>query len=235
MKRMRNKILPEISETQFGFMSDKGTRNATFALKTRMERSIEVQKDIYLCFIYYLYSKACDKVRHSDLFDILAVLNIDEKDLRVLIKIHWEQEAAIRVDNDISQYGPICRDVKQGCVLSPNLFNVCREIILQNIENQEGISVGGHIINNLRYGDDTVLIADSEEKQQKIFNKVTEESKKERITAQCKEDKIPHCNIACNGDRIRQINTLIVLSHLMASVTQKSRRESYNLRQLLST
>ena len=48
MKRMRNKILPEISETQFGYMADKGTRNAIFALKTLMERSIEVQKALYL-------------------------------------------------------------------------------------------------------------------------------------------------------------------------------------------
>ena len=63
MNRMRNKILPEVSETQFGFMADKGTRNAIFALKTLMERSIEVQKDLYLCFIDY--SKAFDKVRHS--------------------------------------------------------------------------------------------------------------------------------------------------------------------------
>ena len=70
MKRMRNKLLPVISKTQFGFMTDKGTRNAIFALKTLMERSIEVQKDLYLCFIDY--SKALDKVRHSDLFDILA-------------------------------------------------------------------------------------------------------------------------------------------------------------------
>ncbi|GFN90940.1 endonuclease-reverse transcriptase [Plakobranchus ocellatus] len=78
MKRMRNSILPEISETQLGFMADKGTRNAIFALKTLMERSIQVQKDLYLCFIDYL--KAFDKVRHSDLFDILAGLNIDRKD-----------------------------------------------------------------------------------------------------------------------------------------------------------
>ena len=59
MKRMRNKIFPVISKTQFGFMTDKGTRNAIFALKTLMERSIEVQKDLYLCFIDY--SKALTK------------------------------------------------------------------------------------------------------------------------------------------------------------------------------
>ena len=59
MNRMRNKILPEISETQFGFMTDKGTRNAIFSLRTLMERAIEVQNDLYLCFIDY--AEAFDK------------------------------------------------------------------------------------------------------------------------------------------------------------------------------
>ena len=71
-------------------------------------------------------------------------------------------------------------------MFSPDLFNAYSEIILQNIENQEGISVGGHNINNLRYADDTVLIADSEEKLQKILTTVTDESEK-GITAQCKK------------------------------------------------
>ena len=114
MNRMRNKILPEISQTQFGFMADKGTRNAIFALRTLMERAIEVQKDLYLCFIDY--SKAFDKVRHSDLFDILLRHNFDGKDLRVIRNLYWEQEAAIRVDNDCSEYRPICRGVRQGCL-----------------------------------------------------------------------------------------------------------------------
>ena len=61
MNRMRNKILPEISETQFGYMADKGTRNTILTL---MERAIEVQKELYLCFIDY--SKASDKVKHSN-------------------------------------------------------------------------------------------------------------------------------------------------------------------------
>ena len=97
IKRMRNKVLPEISETQFGFITDKGTRNAIFSLRTLMERTIEVQKDLYLCFIYF--SKAFDKVKHSDLFDILLRHNCDGKDLMAM---YWEQEATIRIGNDCS-------------------------------------------------------------------------------------------------------------------------------------
>ena len=114
MNRMRYKILPEISETQFGFMTDKGTRNAIFSLRTLMGRAIDVQNDLYLCFI--IYSKAFDKVKHFYLFDILLRHNCDGNDLRVIRNLNWEQEATIRIDDDCGVYKSICRGVRQGCV-----------------------------------------------------------------------------------------------------------------------
>ena len=60
----------------------------------------------------------------------------------------------------------IQRGVRQGCVLSPDFFSLYGEIILRSILNEEGIQIGGRNINNIRYADDTVLIADSEEKLQ---------------------------------------------------------------------
>lgn len=214
MDRMRNRIIPEISETQFGFMADRGTRNAIFALRTVMERAIEVQTDLYLCFIDY--SKAFDKVRHSDLFEILQAINCDGKDLRVIRNLYWEQEAAIRVDGDCSEYRPICRGVRQGCVFSPDLFNIYSEIILRNIEDHEGIKVGGLNINNLRYADDTVLIADSVEKLQEILTTVARESenkglqlnaKKTECMAISKQKDQPICSILCNGEQIKQVES----------------------------
>ena len=125
MNRMRNKYLPEISETQFGFITDKGTRNAIFSLLTLMERTVEVQKDFYLCFIDF--SKAFDKVKHSDLFHILLRHNCDGKDLRAMC---WEQETTIRIDNDCSVYKHIRGRVRQGCAFYPDPFNIYSEMIL---------------------------------------------------------------------------------------------------------
>ena len=154
MNRMRNKIVPEQYETQFGFMTDKGTRNAIFSLRTLMERAIEVQNGLYLCFIDY--SKTFDKVKYSDMFDIILRHKCDGKDLRVVRNLYWEQEATIRIDDDCSVYKPICRGVRQGCVFSPGLLNIYSEMILRNKKHHDGVRVGGNNINNLRYADDSV-------------------------------------------------------------------------------
>ena len=160
MARMRKSLRPEISQLQFGFVPDKSTRNAIFTLSMLAERCIEMQKDLYLCFIDY--SKAFDKVRHEKLFNILEHLDIDGKDLRVIRNLYWDQSAAVRIGGELSEYTLIKRGVRQGCVMSPDLFNIYSEMILRNLENYPGVKINGENINNIRYADDTVLIADSE-------------------------------------------------------------------------
>ena len=97
MKRMKRPIRQEIADVQCGFTEGKGTTNAIFIMRNLMERSIEVQKDIFLCFIDY--SKAFDKVRHEKLFAILDKLDIDGKTLRWIRNLYWEQTAAVRVES----------------------------------------------------------------------------------------------------------------------------------------
>ena len=77
LNRVRSKIRPAISEEQFGFVPGRGTRNAIFTFRVLAERVIEVQKDLYVCFVDY--EKAFDKVRHPDLFEILEELGLDGK------------------------------------------------------------------------------------------------------------------------------------------------------------
>ena len=89
-------------------------------LRTLTERAIEIQRDLYLCFIDY--TKAFDKLRHEEIMSILDSLNIDGKDLRIVRNIYWEQTAAMRIGNYLSAFQDIKRGVRQGCVLFPDLF-----------------------------------------------------------------------------------------------------------------
>ena len=78
-----------------------------------------MQEDVYLCFIDY--SKAFDRVKHKDLMQIMIELDIDGKDLRLIRNLYWDQKAAIRIGDEISNYVNIKIGVRQGCVLSPDL------------------------------------------------------------------------------------------------------------------
>ena len=73
--------------------------------------------------------------------------------------MYWEQTAVVRTEHGITEEFQVKKGVRQGCVLSPSLFNLYTEKIFREIEDMEGVNVGGHNINNLRYADDTSLLA----------------------------------------------------------------------------
>ena len=174
LNRIKRKLKPEIAEEQYGFMKGKGTRNAIFIMRMLTERAIEVQRDVYMCFLDY--EKAFDKVRHTDMIEILQRLNLDGKDIRIITNLYWNQLAAVNIDNKLTSWVEIKRGVRQGCVLSPDLFAIYGEIILRSIEDMDGIKIGGVNINNIRYADDTVIIADTAEKLQNLIDRVNRES-----------------------------------------------------------
>ena len=224
MNRVRNKLKPEISDVQYGFVEDKSTRNAIFIIRMLTERAVEMQKNLYLCFIDY--KKAFDKVKHEQLINMLDLLDIDGKDLRVVRNIYWEQTAAIKIDNEISPFIKVKRGVRQGCVFSPDLFNLYSENILREIQDQAGILIGGHNLNNIRYADDIVLIADSEENLQKILDKVVSESESKGLSINCKKTEClvvskqktrPTCNITINNKKIKQVDKFEYLGSLITS------------------
>ena len=102
-------------------------------------------------------------------------------------------------------------------MLSPDLFSLYSEIILRHIEGEDGIKIGGHNINHLRYADDTVLLADSEEKLQNLIQIVDRKSmiygmelnaKKTEtmVITKKQETNIPTCSLTVNGLSLRQVN-----------------------------
>ena len=91
------------------------------------------------------------------------------------------QEASVRTGHGTTDWFQIGKGVRQGCILSPCLFNSYAEYIMRNAglyEAQAGIKIARRNINNLRYADDTMLMAESEEELKSLLMKVKEESEK---------------------------------------------------------
>ena len=172
--RIRNKLNAQNGQEQFGFQSNKGTRDAIFCYNILAQKQLEVQKDLYACFIDY--AKAFDRVKHSEVIKSLIKAGMDGKDIRIITELYWCQKAAIRVDQEVSDQAEIKRGVRQGCVLSPYLFNIYTEYIFRESNDMTGIMINGTNINNIRYVDDTTLLASNNKDLQEIFDKVKAES-----------------------------------------------------------
>ena len=121
-----------MSFEQFLFRKGRGTRNAIFATRCSTKRSIQHQQDVFRAFIDY--EKAFDKVKHEDMMKDLQEFGVDGIDIRIFKNLYWDQIAAISVDGELSIWTQIKRGVRQGCVISPDLFSLGAELILRRVK-----------------------------------------------------------------------------------------------------
>ena len=109
----------------------------------------DFQKNIYFCFIDY--AKAFDCVDHYKLWKILKEMGIPDHLIRPLRNLHTGQEARVRTGHGTTDWFQIGKEVRQGCILSPCLFNLYAEYLMRNAgleEAQAGIKIAGRNINN---------------------------------------------------------------------------------------
>uniref|UniRef100_A0A8C6DFL8 RNA-directed DNA polymerase n=1 Tax=Moschus moschiferus TaxID=68415 RepID=A0A8C6DFL8_MOSMO len=180
-----------------------------------MEKAREFQKSIYFCFIDY--AKAFDCVDHNKLENSERDGNTDH--LTCLLRnLYAGQEATVRTVHGTTDWFQIGKGVRQGCILLSCLFNVYAEYIMRNAgleEAQAGIKIAGRNINNLRYADDTTLMAGSEEELKSLLVKVKEESEKVGLKLNIQKTKImasgPITSWEIDGKTVETVSDFIFL------------------------
>ena len=188
---MKKVIHNEISWEKFGFRKNKGTRNAIFVMRSITERKIQMQQDVYTAFIDY--EKAFDRVKHIEIMKDLQEVGINGKDIRVLTNLYWEQMAAISIDGEISEWTYIKRGVRQGCIISPDLFSLYAEIIMRKVKQRSDhlkFTINSVNIQNIRYADDTVLLATNKVDLENLLHILKEESEIRRLNINRKIIKV---------------------------------------------
>ena len=156
-----------------------------------MEKARQFQENICKCFIDY--AKAFHYKDHRKLWKILKEMGIPDHLICLLRNLYAGQEATVRTGHGTTDWFQIGKGVLQGCILSPCLFNLYAEYIMRNAgleETQAGIKIAGRNINNLRYADDTTLMAESEEELKSLLMKVKAESEKVGLKLNIQKTKI---------------------------------------------
>ena len=130
---------------------------------------------------------------HKKLWKILKDIGIPDHLTCLLRNLYAGQEATVRTGHGTTDWFQIWKGVRQGCILSPCLFDFYVEYIMQNAsldEAQARIKIARRNINNLRYADDTTLMAEREEELKSLLMKVKEESEKAGFKFNIEKTKI---------------------------------------------
>ena len=157
---------------QAGFRKGRETREQIANISWIIEKGRAFQKSIDFCFVDY--AKAFDCVDHNKLQKILRHGNARPPDLPPEKPV-CRSRNNIRTGQGTTDWFQIGKGVRQGCILSPCLFNFYAEYIMENArldEAQAGIKIAGRNINNLRYEDDTILMAESQKELKSLLMRV---------------------------------------------------------------
>ena len=212
--RLQQHVNHELPDVQAGLRKGRGTRNQIANIHWIIQKAREFQKNIYFCFIDY--AKAFDCVDHNKLWKILKEMGITDQLTCLLRNLYACQEATVRTGHGTTDWFQIGKGVCQGCILSPCLFNFYTEYIMRNAgleEAQAGIKIVGRNINNLRYADDTALMAESEEELKSLLMKMKEESEKVGLKLNIQKTKImasgPITSWEIDGEAVEMVSDFI--------------------------
>ena len=189
--RLQQYVNHELPDVQAGCIKGKGTKNQISNICWIIKKAREFQKIIYFCFIDY--AKAFDCVDHNKLWKILKEMGIPDHLTCLLRNLYAGQESTARTGHRTTDSLQTGKEVHQGCILSPRLFNLYAEYIMRNAgldKAQAGIKIAGRNINNLIYADDTTLMAESNEEVKSFLMKVKEEREKIGLKLNIQKTKI---------------------------------------------
>ncbi|XP_047478509.1 uncharacterized protein LOC125031667 [Penaeus chinensis] len=157
IKQLKHHKSPGTDDTQAGFRHDRSTVQQILILRLIAEKAFRKNITIYNCFIDF--QKAFDTIDHDTIWAVLRSYGVEPKLIRVLKHVYDSSKAAVRIGNDIGDWFQQEKGLRQGDPISPTIFIVYLERIMEDIQNNtSGFNISGQTINNLRFADDIDLI-----------------------------------------------------------------------------
>ena len=164
---MLNRLKPQaekiIAEEQAGFRAGRSTTEQIFNLRILCEKYLGHQQDLYHVFIDF--KKAFNRVWHAAFWATMKEYNISTNPIQVIKNLYNKVTSVVFFNSSVGDWFRTTVGVRQGCLLSPTLFNIFLERIMTDaLEDHEGsVSIGGRTITNLRFADDIDGLAGEKE------------------------------------------------------------------------
>ena len=224
-QRLKQHIESVISEEQAGFRMGRGTIDQLFVIRQLAEKYCEQNRTMYNNFIDF--KQAFDSVWQKGLWQVLRTYGIPEHLIQLLEDLYSKSLSAVRVDSELTEWFRVTVGARQGCNLSPYLFNFLLEAIMQHAlaETEAGVTISGEVVNNLRFADDIDLIAETEEQLQELTDRVNTTSARYGLLINKQKTKTmtieksgnqQQLKILLGGDALEQVKEFVYLGGLIS-------------------
>jgi hypothetical protein len=168
---IERKIEDVLGEDQIGFRRQKCTKDAIGMLRIISERTLEIDAELCVCFTGW--QKEFDRFKWTKLMQILRGTGIDWRERRLISNFYMAQRVKVRLNRRETRSAKIGRAVRQGCCLSPILFNLYSECLTKEaLEGFGDFRIGGQITHTVKYADDLVLLAKEEKVLHDMIDKL---------------------------------------------------------------
>ena len=236
LKRLKSKAEELLAEEQAGFRAGRSTTEQIFNSRLIIEKHLQHQRDLFHNFIDF--RKAFDRVWHDGLWWVLRSFNVEEGLVRIMEALYENAESAVLLNNEIGEFFRTTVGVRQGCLLSPVLFNLFLEKIMRNTlqDHHTSISVGGRRICNLRFADDIDLLGGSNAELQALTDKLTESAGSYGMEVSTEKSKVMvnstndvQAVISMNGEQLEEVDSF---TYLGATLTKDGSSRAEILRRI---
>ena len=227
MKPMAEEI---IAEEQAGFRSKRSTTEQIFNLRVLCEKYSQHQQDIYHVFVDF--KKAFDRVWHDALWATMKKYNMGQKLTQTIKELYAKATSAVLVQGTVGKWFHTSVGVRQGCLLSPTLFNIFLERIMTDaLEDHKGtVSIGGRTITNLRFADDIDGLAGNEGELADLVKRLDETSSRYGMEISAEKTKLMTnsaqpitTKITVNGTEVETVDQFKYLGAIISE--EGSKRE----------
>ena len=221
--RIRQVTEGKVMEEQAGFRVGRGCRDQIFVMRQLAEKTIEKDGKMYAAFIDL--EKAYDKVWREDMWRTLATYGVSGRLLRAVKALYENSKARVRVEDELTECFEVRQGVRQGCPLSPWLFNVFLDMVAREARTQfkGGVRLDKCTMQLLMFADDTVLLAETEEDLQHNVKEFSEAVKRHRLAMNTEKTttmvfsrKQVDCSVEVDGRKLENVRKQTYLGVILS-------------------